>query len=340
MWPSKARQYKSIKAILAVILAVAIAWFFHGISFVSSAPEEIAGIAGPGAVVSSVPSHGAAESSPGAPLGSPDTGKETTSGSTLAGGQMAQIRWDADTGVPAFLTGPLTPPDAGGIVSDALAFFAANKDVFHMTDPAFELSVKRQQGDALGMTHLQMSQMYKGVPVFGAQMSVHFLPDGRIQTVNGNYVPGIGVSVEPDITVDAAAATALEDFQAAATPSSFEPPQLVVLTPGGTQSLLTWKVTLMNEDPPVRMVYFIDAHSGEVVSRYDALEAARNRLTYTAGNGTIIPGTLLISEGGSSGDSVAQTVHNNTGATYDYYKNTFGRDRFKNEGAKLASSGQ
>ena len=40
-------------------------------------------------------------------LRSPDSGRETATGSSLDDGQMALIRWDADTGVPAFLTGSI-----------------------------------------------------------------------------------------------------------------------------------------------------------------------------------------------------------------------------------------
>ncbi|MHB8858346.1 MAG: M4 family metallopeptidase [Thermoleophilia bacterium] len=271
-------------------------------------------------------------------LRTPDTGNETASGATLDDGQVAQIRWDADTGAPAFVTGSLKPPVSGSPGAEAVAFFQANKQTFLMTDPASELTVKRQQTDELGMVHLQLSQTYKGVPVFGSGMAVHFTAGNRIQTINGHYMPGIGVSVAPDITVDQAAATAKSDLGAAAESSKFEPPQLMILATGSSQSQLTWRVTLANEDPPVRMVYFIDAHTGEIAAKYDALEAAKSRRTYTAGNGTSIPGTLLISEGGSSGDAVAQAAHNNAGHTYDYYFNTFGRDSINGSGMTIVSS--
>lgn len=271
-------------------------------------------------------------------LRTPDTGNESVSGISLNDGQAASVRWDTDTGVPAFLTGVIAPPVIGDAATEAMSFFSSNKDVFYMTDPAAELVVKRQTDDKLGMVHLQLAQVYKGIPVFGSEMAVHFTSDNKIQTVNGHYVRGIAVSVEPDITAVTAADTAKSDFGSPAQVSDFEPPQLVVFSPGGRTSLLTWKITLANNEPLVRMVYFIDAHSGEKISNYDALESSRNRRTYTAENGTSIPGTLLISEGGSSGDSIAQAAHNNMGTTYNYYYNTFGRDSFNNAGATLTST--
>ncbi len=341
MRPSKGRPRRFV-AILAAILAASFAFIAFAMAFASTPAGEGPALAAveTQTAQTATPSYLAETevAAPGLQLRPPESGKEETSGSSLAGGQMAQIRWDEATGTPAFITGPITTADTGSAAGNALAFLSANRELFRMSDPAAEYSVARQQSDAMGMVHVQMAQVYKGVPVFGSQMGVHFNADGKIQTVNGRYTPGIALSVEPDVSVDAAVATALKDFGGPASPSAYEPPQLVVLAPGGTQSLLAWKVTLANDDPPVRSVFFVDAHSGAVVSGYDALEYSRNRKTYTANNGTSLPGTLAISEGGSSTDAVIQAAHDNAGATYDYYYSTFGRDSYNNSGAALTST--
>lgn len=274
----------------------------------------------------------------------PDPTGETATGITLAGGQMVSARFadvpgdQKDSDVPVFITGSITPPPGANPVEQSIAFFDVNKDVFQMSSPGAELALKRQVGDQVGMTHVHMSQQYKGVPVFGADMAVHFSADGKIAAVNGHYVPGISLDVTPVVSTDAAVESAQRDLGYAAPASSFEPPLLTVLAPAGKPARLTWKVVLAADGPPLRMVYFVDAHTGEIAGKYDALEDARNRKTYTANNGTSLPGTLLISEGGSSGDSVAQAAHNNAGATYDYYFNTFGRDSFNNAGATITST--
>ena len=270
-------------------------------------------------------------------LRTPDTGKEKASGASLAGGQAADIRWDQGTGTPAFVTGSITPPPRATAADSTLAFFDQNKNVFHISEPASELSLKRQEVDSLGMTHLHLAQVYQGVPVFGSDLAVH-LRQGKIVAINGRYVPGIALSVKPDVSVDQAVAVAQKDLGQAVSTSKFEPPQLMVLTPGGRQALLTWKIILASDKPPLRMVYFVDAHTGQLAARYDDLEGARSRMTYTAGNGTTMPGTLLISEGGSSSDKVAQITHNNTGAVYDYYLNGYGRDSIDNAGMTITST--
>jgi len=215
---------------------------------------------------------------------------------------------------------------------------SAARVTFQVSRGSLPLVAERQYGDELGMVHLQMAQVYRGIPVFGAELGVHYTADGKIGTVNGNYVPGISIPVEPAITADDAAEAAQSEIGFDAGPSTFEPTQLAVFAPGGSEPRLTWKVTLAADDPPTRMVYFVDAADGSIVSRYDALENARNRRTYTANSGSSTPGTLLISEGGSSSDSVAQTAHSNSGATYDYYYNTFRRDSFNNSGATITTT--
>lgn len=303
-------------------------------SVVSGTPVPSEIVAAP----SSLTAFASSDSSETVALRPPDTGDETTTGASLADGQTAEIRWDSATGVPAFLIGSITPPVDGSPLDETLAFLSLNREIFQMSDPAAELVAERQYGDELGMVHLQMAQVYRGIPVFGAELGVHYTADGKIGTVNGNYVPGISIPVEPAITADDAAEAARSEIGFDAGPSTFEPTQLAVFAPGGSEPRLTWKVTLAADDPPTRMVYFVDAADGSIVSRYDALENARNRRTYTANSGSSTPGTLLISEGGSSSDSVAQTAHSNSGATYDYYYNTFRRDSFNNAGATITTT--
>ena len=277
------------------------------------------------------------ESAPQATAESSPVKSETVKSETIDS-EIEYVRVDPDTGIPAFLTGSITPPSTGSPLVEAVSFFDANKDLYQMTDPGADLVEKRQVVDEIGMVHLHMNQVYNGIPVFGSEMSVHINSGNKIYAVNGRYVPDIELSVDPKITLDMAVATALEDLGTPAAPSTFEPPQLVVYAPDATEAVLAWQITLANDDPPTRMVYFINAQVGSVAYRYDVLENVKNRQTYTAGNGTTTPGTLIISEGGSSGDSVAQAAHNNIGATYDYYFNTFGRDSFNNAGPTLKST--
>lgn len=339
---------------LSVVMAVALAFLFivADIDSDSSGTSQVASETAGGIVL---PDPVAAPSADEAQTGKANADKKagsdgtlsissTTSSPevysqvTLADGQQASVRWDGDTGIPAFLTGDIAAPASDSIEGAALAFLGVNGDLYRMSEPEKDLKAERSEQDDLGMSHLYFGQTYEGVPVFGSDVAVHFSAGGRIVAVNGRYVPDISLSTEPSITADDAARKALEALGVEAGQPEDEPAELVILTPGGGDAVLTWKVTLVADEPPLRMIYFINAQSGEVAGSYDDLEDVRNRNTYTASNGTSLPGTLLISEGGSSGDSVAQAAHNNTGTTYDYYYNTFGRDSFNGAGATLKTT--
>jgi len=261
-----------------------------------------------------------------------------TSVITLNGDQQAVVRWDNDTGVPAFLTGPVTPPAAADPVAATYAFLEANSGLYGMDDPKGELSLERVEQDGLGMTHLRLTQTYKGVPVYGSDLAFHFSEDGMIKAVNGSYHPGIDLSVQPGIGREEAVAAAMSHLGRDAVPAGDEPPQLMVLPQGGSSTVLVWKVTL-ESDEPLRMVYFVDAGDGGIVAAYDALEDVRDRRTYTANYGTSLPGTLMMTEGSPwTGDSVVNDAHYNAAMTYDYYMNTFGRDSINGQGMTIKST--
>ncbi len=262
-----------------------------------------------------------------------------SAGVDLAGGQKAQVHWDPLTGVPAFLTGPVTPPDAGDDYADVLAFFDQNRDLYRMQDPAGELEQAGSRTDTLGMTHLRLAQVYQGVPVFGAQLVVHFDGSGDITAINGDYYPGIDVAVTPEVGAGEAVDAARDGLGVDADPPQKELPQLVILPLAGGDARLAWKVVLAADQPPLRMVAFVNARDGGLISAYDDLESARSRLTYSANHGTTLPGTLMINEGGPlTGDSVVNAAHVNAGAVYDYYYNTFGRDSLDGSGMTLKST--
>ncbi len=264
---------------------------------------------------------------------------ETTTRETLDNGQQVLVRWDPVDGVPAFLTGPVSVPQADNLEASTYAFLDQNAELFRMDDPWGELRLERSDIDGLGMTHLHMAQIYRGVPVFGAELAVHYSAEGMLTAINGDYKPGLDLSVEPVVSREQAMAVATAAMPGGAVAVAPEPPELVVLASAGMDAALVWKVPLASDYPPASMVFFVDAREGGIISSYDNLQDVRNRSTYTAGNGTSIPGTLVLSEGSPwSGDAVVNAAHYNAGLTYDYYYGTFGRDSLDGSGMALKST--
>ncbi len=254
------------------------------------------------------------------------------------------VHWDETTGVPRFLRGaiPFVPPEAKQTATArALSFFEQYHDLYLMHSPQAELTEMAVQTDKFGMTHVRLQQVVHGVPVWGAQMLVHFDAEGHIRAVNGTYLPGTTVDTTPAIDFDQAVRLArtnlLVDERAAL---NQDQSKLVVYRRNGT-TVLAWKVQIFADNPLGNWTIFVDAHNGSIVHRLNALDTAKNRLTYDAGYGSSLPGTLVCNESDpscSTGDAAQKAAHTNAGYTYDYYFTKFGRDSYDGAGATLISS--
>ena len=115
----------------------------------------------------------------------------------LLGGHV-KLHVDSVTGVLRYLRGDLAPlvdgvedftrADAeGDVQGKALAVAERLGRVMRIRSPREEFVVARSATDALGMVHVQLQQVYAGVPVWGAQVNVHFGPDGMPLEVSGLY---------------------------------------------------------------------------------------------------------------------------------------------------------
>ncbi len=62
-----------------------------------------------------------------------------------------------------------------------------------------DLSVKSVSPDEAGNVHVRLAQQYKGVPVRGNQLIVHFRASGAAYVVNGDFLPGISLDIVPTV---------------------------------------------------------------------------------------------------------------------------------------------
>jgi Zn-dependent metalloprotease len=224
----------------------------------------------------------------------------------------------------------------------ARAVLAEYGDLFGLAR-AGELGRSRVITDDLGMTHVSFEQEAAGAPVFGSRISVHFSPNGKyVDFMSGSAVPDVVVS-QPNAALDKEAAVARAQ---AALPSGnlVEAPTLQVYAGSGPvvsgpDARLAWFVWLIDSRHNISNVYVVDAVDGKILKVLDKSMDARNRLVYTAKNGTSLPGTLVRSEGGAAtGDADVDNAYTYSGDTYDFYSSTFGRDSYDNKGATLKST--
>ncbi|MEQ1504785.1 MAG: M4 family metallopeptidase [Myxococcota bacterium] len=230
--------------------------------------------------------------------------------------------------------------DAGDGQAEQLAAELAESWLEEASNPAVrpidDFVLERVALDELGMAHVRVQQTQDGVPVFGGEAIVHLDAAGAV-TVTDAFVPSLRVDTVPELSADDAIDDAIGLFPGIV--STVDADLQVLRHTDGDH--LTWRVQITDTDSPTPSmpVMFVDAHTGAIVWEYDNLQTAKNRQTYSANNGTVLPGTLRRSEGSANiNDVPIDAAHNNAGTTYDFYFANFARDSYNNAGATLKSS--
>ncbi len=81
------------------------------------------------------------------------------------------------------------------------------------------------------------------------------------------------------------------------------------------------------------------AQLGDLQVTPRAQAGGKQRIVYTAANGTSLPGTAVRSEGQpASGDAAVDEAYEGSGATYDLYSDIYGRDSIDGSGLRLDST--
>jgi Zn-dependent metalloprotease len=274
-----------------------------------------------------------------------------------AGGTL-EASWDAVTGIPRFLTGseksvriPYTPTAAekGNPLAIARGFLDENRALFRLNAVASDFGPSRMEPDLqLSFSNIRMPQVYKGIPVFGKQLVVHLDAQQQIVAVNGQYAPGISIPTQPTLAKGQAEQVALDDLKAnqlddneratVQTDLRSDKTALNIYVDDKGRATLTWIVTVLTTSPLGESTIFVNARRPVLVHAIDSAENAKLRRTYTARNGTDIPGRLLAEEGERPSDQVALAAHDAAGKVYDYYSNTFHRDSIDGHGMPMVST--
>jgi vibriolysin len=186
-----------------------------------------------------------------------------------------------------------------------------------------------------------MQQSIAGLPVVGGELIVHAdTRTGKAIGVNGRFAADRGLPREADVNAGAAIEFAAGEYGIGSFLVTGVPELTYIVAEDDSVRLAWTNLVHYTDDDGEEQIdrIFADARTGTAVARHPQIHRAKNRRTYTCSNGTTLPGTLLITEGGSSSDSVAQAAHTNAGITYDYYELRHNRDSYNNAGATLHSS--
>lgn len=198
---------------------------------------------------------------------------------------------------------------------------------------------------------VDFTQTHRGVPVFGSKLRAHVDKQGDLTAVNGFVAPDLDVNLTPRLSQDDATTRALR--MAAESPAgtgdgevakpkqsdlSVTSAELMIYRMGALQGIegdnvLAWVVEV-TDGKMVRETTVLDANTGKPVNRYSMIAHALDRELYEESidsepvwsEGDEFPGDLDVDQ---------RNEVQGTGESYWFFMNSFGRDSYDGEGAKM-----
>jgi vibriolysin len=263
----------------------------------------------------------------------------------------SNIKDQDHNGVPTFVTGDLGSLNSPGNSFAAMSkagrdkavkdFMKAQKDLLKLAGTEdFEVRSTLTDGVNGGMTHTKVQETLNGMPIVGAEYIVHSNAAGNVVAMNGRVA--VDNSLPRFAKIDGITATEKAARQNGVTNGRFtDRPVLTYVVNEKGNAFLAWAahVEYMTAGGPQRDLIYADAITGDFVLNAPEYKYLKNRITYTANNGTTLPGTQKRAEGSADiGDAAIDAAHNYAGNVYDYYKNVHARDSYDNAGATIKSS--
>ncbi len=197
-----------------------------------------------------------------------------------AGQLQASVRglkagYITDRKVPAYIEGTPQLTVSGDRTTEgmAMAYLTAAAPLMQISDPENEIVILSTENDELGMTHIRARQVFKGVPVYGAEIVLH----GRgnsFNFLNGIYYPTAETDITPAVTAQVCHDLVRSDLGPA---PQYDPRVIslfdgmtdsheLVIYPHGGQMILAYHVTAY-KNLQERWEYFVDAKTKKIIHK-------------------------------------------------------------------------
>ncbi len=130
-----------------------------------------------------------------------------------------------------------------------------------------EAMSKSAHVDSLGHRHVRKSQYHQGILVSGGELVVHYDENDRVYHITGKYAPDLSVAPIPTLGEEDALQIGLNDMSGKSDLRVSEKPSLVIF-----RKKLAFRYILSHDgQTPGRWQYYVDAHDGTVLRRFNAL---------------------------------------------------------------------
>ena len=252
---------------------------------------------------------------------------------------------------------------------------------FGLADPEQELTEIQQRQREDGRLTVRYQQTYQGIPVIGGELIVRTNREGDLYSINGEVSAGLDLATAPSIPPEQAQGSALQAvakwYQKTTADFTVSEPALWILDPSllmpsSRPRELVWRMEVTSVDLrlPVRELVLVNARRGNISLHFNQIDTAWNAhtsaqvnaapgpeknvdmseaavltadvATYTAGNGTSLPGSFLCAEARlnctNGADLHADKAHTYAIGTYNLFATQHGRDSFDNAGGQLIST--
>lgn len=177
-----------------------------------------------------------------------------------------RVRFNPRTALPESIVQGETRAYGPDPETAAAAFLEEHREMLSIDRSELRLA---QSKTFAGLTHLQYDQVHNGIPVEFAYVRVHLTADGRVTGYQAKYEPAIDISLTPSISAEGAKAAVLADLGYPARSEA----KLVIFPDefdGGLK--LAWKIRARGAGLGSGIwIYYINAHDGSVLFRYDDL---------------------------------------------------------------------
>lgn len=226
----------------------------------------------------------------------------------------------------------------------ALAFLAAHGKAFGISDPSKVRMLRATPKDHVGLEHVRLQQLHKGIPLTAAELTIH-LRGASVISVLAKALPDPSkVATKPEIGAGEAAliVNKLLEEKRFIKDAEISTPRLEILNKGllegvSSPSRLAWFLVASKID--LREYFWVDATRGGILLSFSQRPDARNLQIHDAFDSNVLPGPLVRSEGGPpTGDPDTDSAYDFSADTYSYFFNEHGRDSFDGSGATIRST--
>jgi bacillolysin len=207
-------------------------------------------------------------------------------------------KYNKSHGSQEFIAGKLTAPSAKAAKDVVLDYLQSSKQKYKLgTKDSFV--VTSQEADKLGGDVVRLQQVYNGVPVWGSTQVARVDEAGVLQVFSGTLSKEVSSKlVKQNNKKSQKQAVDLAEADLNFKPVyEQEPTAELVIYPTADQAVYAYHVTLNFLSPePGNYQFFINAETGEIINKYNALHTAGKTDPSLTGSNTVGSGVGVLGD--------------------------------------------